>query len=84
MFAVISLSFWAEVHYNSIYPEGGINFFYLHTALSFMGIKVVFALFCFHQQFNIHESTKQIKRGVLFGLQCLIFIIHIYLGETRK
>lgn len=21
--AVISLSFWAEVHYNSIYPEGG-------------------------------------------------------------
>lgn len=23
MNAVISLSFWAEVHYNSIYPEGG-------------------------------------------------------------
>lgn len=26
--AVIFLSFWAEVHYNSIYPEGG-NFFFL-------------------------------------------------------
>lgn len=22
-YAVISLSFWAEVHYNSIYPQGG-------------------------------------------------------------
>jgi hypothetical protein len=24
---VICLSFWAEVHYNSIYPEGGISFY---------------------------------------------------------
>jgi hypothetical protein len=25
--AVIFLSFWAEVHYNSIYPEGGKHLF---------------------------------------------------------
>ena len=28
--AVIFLSFWAEVHYNSIYPEGG-NFFFFRN-----------------------------------------------------
>lgn len=29
--AVIHLSFWAEVHYNSIYPEGGNH---LHTSMN--------------------------------------------------
>ncbi|MFS7990185.1 hypothetical protein Hanom_Chr11g01055761 [Helianthus anomalus] len=24
IFTVVFLSFWAEVHYNSIYPEGGM------------------------------------------------------------
>jgi hypothetical protein len=34
--AVIFLSFWAEVHYNSIYPEGGK--IYVSSYYTFIGI----------------------------------------------
>ena len=32
--AVICLSFWAEVHYNSIYPEGGMSIYLMFFGYS--------------------------------------------------
>lgn len=53
--AVIFLSFWAEVHYNSIYPEGGNVFFFSPLKLgSLPNLKIV-----------ENKKTKQLLCGDL-------------------
>lgn len=51
--AVIFLSFWAEVHYNSIYPEGGNKFIMQPHIVSFQ----YFYLLSLLLMVNVSEAT---------------------------
>lgn len=75
LYAVILLSFWAEVHYNSIYPQGG-NFSSLSPVIKLSGLVCIVS--CIDEYLLLKTSMlldkSTFKHFSLFESGATIFI----------
>jgi hypothetical protein len=83
------LSFWAEVHYNSIYPEGGTQFafFFLVIGVAFHPISHDFVnFFLFYVKCRVSNNGVEEKEEVVapfchlifFREELIWFLLHLF------